>query len=122
MFLYVFICLNMIIYCHKIILVVNMLPINIYTPEEVSMQLASNSKQLRLSKNMSRKTLALHSGVSFGSIQRFEQSGKISLENLLKIAHSLSALQEFQTLLQLPEPKSIRELEQQENLPQRGRL
>ncbi len=99
-----------------------MLPINIYTPEEVSMQLASNSKQLRLSKNISRKTLALHAGVSLGSIQRFEQSGKISLENLLKIAHSLSALQEFQTLLQLPEPKSIRELEQQENLPQRGRL
>lgn len=99
-----------------------MLPINIYTPEEVSMQLASNSKQLRLSKNMSRKTLALQSGVSLGSIQRFEQEGKISLESLLKIAHSLSALQEFQTLLQLPEPKSIRELEQQEKLPQRGRL
>ena len=99
-----------------------MLPINIYTPEEVSMQLASNGKQLRLSKNMSRKTLALQSGVSLGSIQRFEQEGKISLESLLKIAHSLSALQEFQTLLQLPEPKSIRELEQQEKLPQRGRL
>ncbi len=81
-----------------------MLPINIYTPEEVSMQLASNGKQLRLSKNMSRKTLALQSGVSLGSIQRFEQEGKISLESLLKIAHSLSALQEFQTLLQLPEP------------------
>ncbi len=99
-----------------------MLSINIYSPEEVSIQLANNCKQLRLSKNMSRKTLALHSGVSLGSIQRFEQSGKIALASLLKLAHALSALQEFQTLLQLPEPQSIKELEEQEKLPQRGRL
>ena len=98
-----------------------MLPINIYSTEEIGMQIAQNAKQLRLSVNMSRKTLALHSGVSLGSIQRLEQQGKVSLENLLKIAHALSALDGFLGLFELPEPKTIRDLQLRENLPKRGR-
>jgi transcriptional regulator with XRE-family HTH domain len=99
-----------------------MLPLNLYTPHDVAQQIADNAKQLRLSKNMSRKTLALDSGVSLGSIQRFEQTGKISLSNLLHIAHVLSALTDFQMLLQLPEPQTIREMRQREKQPRRGRL
>lgn len=99
-----------------------MLTLNIYSTEEVEEQIANNAKRLRLSKNFTRKTLAEHSGVSLSSIQRFEQTGKISLENLLKIAHALDALQDFQSLFKLPEPQTIEEIKQQENLPQRGRL
>ncbi len=99
-----------------------MLTVNIYTPQEVEQRIAQSAKQLRLSQNMSRKSLAEHSGVSLGSIQRFEQHGKISLENLLKIAQALSALPQFHELMRLPEPRSIRELEAREKLPKRGRL
>ena len=99
-----------------------MLSVDIYTSKEVEQQIAHNTRQLRLSQNMSRKSLAMHSGVSLGSIQRFEQHGKVSLENLLKIAHALSALPQFHQLMSLPEPKSIKELEQREQLPKRGRL
>lgn len=99
-----------------------MLTINIHTPDEVATQMAENTKQLRLSKNISRKSLSAQSGVSLGSIQRFEQTGKVSLENLLKIAHTLSALEDFLHLLKLPEPTTIKEIKQQEQLPKRGRL
>lgn len=98
-----------------------MLSVNIYSPKEVEQQIAHNAKQLRLSQNMSRNTLSEHSGVSLGSIQRFEQQGKISLENLLKIAHALSALPEFHNLMALPEPKSIKEMQARDKLPKRGR-
>ncbi len=99
-----------------------MLTLNLYTPNDVAEQIAANAKQLRLSKNMSRKTLALHSGVSLGSIQRFEQTAQISLTNLLKIANALSALPDFQTVFQLPEPTTLRELKAREKQPKRGRL
>ncbi|MBT3966725.1 MAG: helix-turn-helix transcriptional regulator [Gammaproteobacteria bacterium] len=99
-----------------------MLTLDLYTPEEVSTQIANSAKQLRLSANMSRKSLAQHSGVSLGSIQRFEQTGKISLEHLLKIAQVLSALKEFQQLFPLPDPKTIQQLLEREKLPKRGRL
>ncbi len=99
-----------------------MLTLNLYSPNDVAEQIAANAKQLRLSKNMSRKTLALHAGVSLGSIQRFEQTGKISLIHLLNIANALSALPDFQTVLQLPEPQTLRELKEREKQPKRGRL
>jgi HTH-type transcriptional regulator / antitoxin HipB len=98
-----------------------MLPLNIYSFDEIEDIIAQNAKQLRLIKKMSRKTLAAHSGVSLGSIQRFEQTGKISLENLLKIAHALSALENFHALFQRPEAITIHALKQQENIPKRGR-
>lgn len=98
-----------------------MLPINIYTPREVEQQIAANAKQLRLSQNMSRVTLSEHSGVSVGSIQRFEQQAKISLENLLKIASALSALPEFHRLMALPEPTTIKAMQARDNIPKRGR-
>ena len=98
-----------------------MLTLDIYTPSEVAKQLAQQTKQLRLSQNLSRKTLADRSGVSLGSIQRFEQQGAISLINLLKLAHALSALQDFQNLMKLPEPQTVEELERLEQTRKRGR-
>lgn len=99
-----------------------MLPIEIYTPDEIASLIAEQAKQLRLSKNMSRKTLSTHSGVSEGSIQRFEQTGKVSLDKLLKIAHALSATETFLSLFELPEPQTIKELKDREKRPKRGRL
>ena len=68
-----------------------MLTLDIYSPNEVAKQLAQQTKQLRLSQNFSRKTLSERSGVSLGSIQRFEQQGAISLIHSIKLSHALSA-------------------------------
>jgi hypothetical protein len=60
-----------------------------------------------------RPVLAARSGVSVDSIKRFENTGKITLRNLLRIAVALAAVHEFTTLFPPPLPNSIDELEAQ---------
>lgn len=43
--------------------------------------------------------MAERSGVSLGSLKRFESHGKISLESFLKLVHLLGRLEEFSHLL-----------------------
>lgn len=75
-----------------------MIPLNILTPLEFLIQIAQNAKAKRLSLNLSQQNLSLRSGVSLGSIKRFERTGKISLESLLKLALVLKSLESFNSL------------------------
>jgi len=72
-------------------------------PSEISLLLAQKLRILRKEKRYSQKELAERTGVSLGSIKRFEQSGQISLESLLKIAHLLDRLSDFESILNPPE-------------------
>jgi len=73
--------------------------------------IAQNIVALRKEKGWTQKELSEKSGVSYGSIKRFETSGQIALESLLKIAESLSRLSEFETILLPPkENKRIKKL------------
>lgn len=60
-------------------------------------------RQFRLAQNLTQKGLALRSGVSLGSIKRFEASGEISLSSQLDIAMALGCLRDFESLFALPE-------------------
>ena len=62
--------------------------INLYqkTWKEINTEIAERMVQLRKRKKLSQKNLALRSGVSLGSLKRFEQMGEISLQSLKKIA------------------------------------
>ena len=71
------------------------------TPIEVSLELATRLKKIRRQLKVSQADLAERSGVSLGSLKRFENSGKISLESLLKLAHLLGKLKDFENLLQV---------------------
>ena len=53
---------------------------------------------LRKRKKITQKELAIKSGVSLGSIKRFEQCGEISLQSLTKIAISLDIENELEDL------------------------
>lgn len=95
----------------------------LHTPEDVARQLAERVKALRLRRNWKRATLADRSGVSEASLKRFERTGRISLENLLKLAFALDRLHEMTTLFDPAPATSIKELEaQQDSAPKRGRL
>jgi transcriptional regulator with XRE-family HTH domain len=65
---------------------------------DVAAGLAKQVQQRRLALNWSQKTLSERSGVSFGVIKKFERTGKLSLESLLKIAAALDALEGFSQL------------------------
>lgn len=68
------------------------------TPHEITEHIAHQVKLKRLAENLSQKSLSERSGVSFGVIKKFEGTGKISLESLVKIAVVLNAAEDFQGL------------------------
>ena len=88
------------------------------TPESVSRTLATRIKELRLARGWKQATLAQRSGVSLASLRRFEESGKVSLQNLLDLAFALSRLDDFDALFQGPRASSLAELEAGETRPQ----
>jgi transcriptional regulator with XRE-family HTH domain len=65
------------------------------TPFETAQALARSAREKRLSLNLSQQSLSATSGVSYSVIKKFELTGKISLESLLKIAAALGCLTKF---------------------------
>ena len=91
------------------------------TPKEVEIDIAKRVKELRLLKKWKRVTMAERSGVTEASLKRFEQTGKVSFENFLKLTFALGRLDEVDELLKLPIARSIEELEHNEKkIPKRG--
>lgn len=70
------------------------------TPIELSKAIAERHKLLRKKLHLSQKEMAERSGVSLGSLKRFENTGKISLEALLKLAHLSGRLKDFDSIFQ----------------------
>ena len=91
------------------------------TPEQARDDLAARVKQLRLIRGWKQSTLARRSGVSLGSLRRFETSGKISFESLLKLAFVLDRLDDFDSILNPPPAATMAELEASLARPQRKR-
>ena len=73
------------------------------TQLEVRKELAEKHRTLRKQIKMSQEEMAERSGVSLGSLKRFENTGKISLDSLLKLMHLLGRLSEFDNLLLVEE-------------------
>ena len=80
------------------------------TPKELGMEIAANLKKLRKQRKLSQKALAEKAGLSYGSMKRFEQTGEISLESLLKIAIVLGETAPLESLFKSTEIKSIQEI------------
>ena len=86
--------------------------INLYqkTWKEINTEIAERMAQLRKRKKLSQKSLALRSGVSLGSLKRFEQTGEISLQSLTKIAIALEVEGELEELFSKVPFASIEEV------------
>lgn len=84
--------------------------LNFKTPYEVSKELAEKARAKRKYMKLTQQQLADRSGVSLGSLKRFERTGEISLSSLLKIAFILDSLKEFENLFEKPEYTSIEKI------------
>jgi transcriptional regulator with XRE-family HTH domain len=73
------------------------------TSFEVQQELANKFREIRKNKKFSQSKLATNSGVSLGSIKRFEQTGQISLESLLKLANLFERLDDFDLVFKMEE-------------------
>lgn len=80
-------------------------------PFQTISELAFRFKKIRKSKKQSQSEIAKRSGVSLGSLKRFEQTGQISLESLLKLAHLFDKLSDFDAVFEEKEDlKAIEKL------------
>lgn len=80
-------------------------------PEGVALNLANKVRSLRLQREWKQITLADRAGVTLASYRRFERTGQISLQSLLKISFALDRLDEFEELLNPMKVSSMAELE-----------
>lgn len=96
------------------------------TPDQVRMELAKRISQRRLDLNLSREGLAERSGVPFSTLRAFEREGKVSLENLLKLASALGQLDAFENLFRKTPDEisqlSLDDILAEEKQRQRGRI
>lgn len=70
----------------------------------------NKARNRRKSLNFSQIELSKRSGVSFGSIKRFESTGEVSLTSLLKIAVALDCEDDFNKLFSRKNYQSLQEV------------
>lgn len=68
------------------------------TEQSVVNGIVERMKRRRKQMKLSQRQLSQKSGVAYSSLRRFETTGEISLSSLLKIAHALDALKDFESI------------------------
>lgn len=85
------------------------------TPTETARLLSGRIRDIRKRKKLSQIKLSEKSGVSLGSVKRFEQSGEISLLSLIKIAIALDISDQLECLFEDIPLASIEEIIRENN-------
>ena len=80
------------------------------TAEELDQKLAQRVQNIRKRRSISQEKLASMSGVSYGSIKRFETSGQISLISLTKIDMALDIADDIRNLFATVPYRDIQEV------------
>lgn len=91
-----------------------MLPLELQTPKEIAGAIAARVRVLRLHRGWTQQETAERAGVTLASYRRFERSGSISLDRLLKVAVALGAYGGLDQLFSPPPAASLAELERLE--------
>lgn len=92
------------------ILYMNTFNFNKRTPKEINQLIAARIRDIRKRKKLSQEKLSEKSGVSLGSVKRFEGSGEISLISLTKLAIALNCENELEGLFEDIPFESIQEV------------
>jgi transcriptional regulator with XRE-family HTH domain len=71
-------------------------------PANIQVGIANRLREIRKSMKISQAQLANDTGVSLGSIRRFEKTGLISLSSLIKISDRLEVSFELENLFKNP--------------------
>lgn len=93
----------------------------ISSPGDVCRELGVRARQLRLEQSWTQAELARRSGVALSTLRVFERTGQISLERLVMIASTLRGVDAFEKIFEVPQPRSLAEIEARQSRRQRGR-
>ena len=80
------------------------------TPGEIQEIIAGRLRTIRRKRKISQKKLSELSGVSLGSVKRFERSGEISFLSFIKITFALGLNEELERLFEEVPPLLIEEI------------
>ena len=83
--------------------------VNVTTEENILKGIVDRVKLRRKELKLTQKEFAKRSGVSYGFIRRFENSGEISLTSLLKIANAINCLEDFKELFKYQQITSLKD-------------
>lgn len=72
--------------------------------------MAQRVRNIRKRRSISQEKLASMSGVSYGSVKRFESTGQISLLSLTKIAMALDIADELRNIFSQVPYRDIKEV------------
>lgn len=89
-----------------------MLPPDLQTPRDMARTLARRVRALRLDRGWTQEEIAERAGLSLATYRRFERTGRMSLERLLKLAVILDARAGFDQLFVRSPARSLAELEE----------
>ena len=80
------------------------------TAEELDQKVAERLRRIRKRRSISQQRLSEMSGVSYGSIKRFESTGQISLLSLTKLAIALDVADDLRSLFTQVPYRNIQEV------------
>lgn len=75
-----------------------MLAFKLTNPVEIIHLVAQRMKRRRIESGFTQRELAARSGVPYGTLKAFEQTGRASFEAVVNIAFALEAEHEFEML------------------------
>ena len=81
----------------------------VLTEQSVVDGLVEREKRRRKELCLTQKKLSMRSGVSYASVRRFESTGEISLSSLIKIAHAIDCLDDFDELFKHEKITNLKE-------------
>ena len=80
------------------------------TPSDVAIRMADRLKNIRKRKKITQQQLAARSNVSYATLRKFENTGKISLESFIKLTMELGVVREINDLFTEPVYASLEEV------------
>src|SRR5271156_5878087 len=92
------------------------------TAHEILTEIARRVQDARIQAGLRQKDLAEKAGVSLGTLRRFERSGDVGMETVVKVAIALDKEREFLVLFPPSDPRSLDEVLRSTPKPMRVRV
>lgn len=86
-----------------------MLSFQLMSAAEVGKELAARLRALRLQRGWTQAEAAERSGMTLASYKRFERTGEIALQSLLKVAIAFDQIDRLEAVFQPPPFRSLDE-------------
>jgi transcriptional regulator with XRE-family HTH domain len=80
-----------------------------FTAKEILAEIARRAHDARISVGLRQKDLADKAGVSLGTLRRFERTGDVGTEAVVKVAIALNKEREFLELFPPNDPRTLDE-------------